>query len=47
MSRRSRGIASAPCNTCTTSPGIADTTAQKTGALIPNPNHMTASSAHM
>ena len=47
MSRRSRGIARAPCSTCTTSPGTADTTAQKTGALNPNPNHMTPSRAHM
>ena len=28
-------------------PGVADTTAQKTGALIPNPNHMTPNSAHI
>ena len=47
MSRRSRGIARAPCSTCTISPGVAETTAQKTGARTPNPNHITPSSAHM
>ena len=47
ISRSSRGIASDPWKTCTITPGVTETTAQKIGALLPNPNHITASSAQM
>ena len=47
MSSNSRGIASVPRITKTTSAGVAETATVNTGAVTLNPNHMRDSSAQM